>query len=184
MNVMDAFFLILFVGFLALGFFQGMIRLAVLLLAFYLSLVLASLYYSALGMFFQQNFGARSDVGEYVGFGLIMLFGFFALAAAGIYTFRYAKVPGGLEYLDRIGGVLLSLLLAALFIGIFSTLLWNLMILRGGRNIDLPLMGMLGNSVSGSFLLRYFADIILPQVYNYFDPILPNSARFIFIVRN
>lgn len=184
MNLMDVLFLLLFVGFLALGFFQGMIRLAVMLLAFYLSLVLASLYFPSLGMFFQRNFGARSDVGDYVGFALILLFGFFALAAAGLYTFRYAKMPGGLEYVDRIGGVLLSVLLAALFIGLFATLLWNLMILRGGRNIDIPLMGMLGRSIANSFLLRYFADIILPQVYSYFDPILPDSAQMIFIVRS
>jgi membrane protein required for colicin V production len=182
-NFIDALFILLFVVSVAVGFFQGMIRLAVLLCALYLSLVLASLYYTAVGDWLGRNFGAQRYVGHYVGFALVLFFGFLMLAAAGIYTFRYAHMPGGLQYLDRICGVVLGMLLGVFFIGTFAALLFNLMIVRGGSAIDFPLMRALGGSVANSTLLNYFATSLLPMVYTFLDPVLPDGARLIFLAQ-
>jgi membrane protein required for colicin V production len=182
-NFIDILFIVLFVTSLAVGFFQGMIRLAVLLLALYLSMVLASLYYTAMGEWLAHNFGAQRYVGQYVGFALVLFFGFLLLSAAGIYTFRYARLPGRLEYVDRVGGVVLGMVLGTFFIGTFAALLFNLMIARGGSSINFPLMRALGSAVSGSTLLNYFSTTLLPMVYTILGPVLPEGARLIFSVQ-
>jgi hypothetical protein len=182
-NVMDIFFILLFFGMLAVGFFQGMVRLFVIVIAFYLSLVLASLYYPALGEIFVRRLGADRFIGQYLAFALVLFFSSLLLTIAGLYTFRYFRMPGGLEYLDRIGGAIVGLIFGALLIGIFAALLWNLMIIRGGRNVDLPLMRGLGSAIANSFVLRYFADTVLPLVYGFLDPILPEGADLLFLVQ-
>lgn len=182
-NFIDVLFILLFIGSLALGFFQGMIRLLVLILALYLSLVLASLYYPAVGEWLVGNFGAQRFVGQYVGFILVFFIGFALLAAAGVYTFRYAHLPGGLQYVDKIIGMLLGIVLGSFLIGTFAVLVYNLMVVRGGRNIDFPLMRALGSGVANSSLLRYFADSILPLVYGIIDPALPEGADLIFLAQ-
>lgn len=183
MNFIDILLILLFFGMLVLGFFQGMIRLVVLLLAFYLSLVLASLYYPAVGEFFVRRFDAQRFVGQYVGFALVLFFSFIALSAAGVYTFRYAQLPGQLQYLDRIVGTLLGMVLGVILVGIFAALLWNLMIVRGGRTIDFPFMRSLGTSVATSPMLNYFANFLLPELYAILDPVLPDGAALIFAVQ-
>jgi membrane protein required for colicin V production len=183
MNIMDILFILLFFGMLIVGFFQGMVRIIVLILAFYLALVLASLYYPALGEFFVRNFDAQRFVGQYVAFFLVLMLSFILLALAGIYTFRYFRMPGSLEYLDRIGGTLLGLVFGSMVIGILAVLLYNLMVVRGGRNIDLPLFRAFGNAIANSFVMGYFANEILPLTYNFLDPILPEGANFLFRVQ-
>ena len=183
MNFMDILFILLFFGMLAVGFFQGMVRLLVIIVAFYLSMVLASLYYPSLGEFLVRRLGAERFVGQYVAFVLVLFFSSLLLTLAGLYTFRYFHMPGGLEYLDRIGGAVLGLVFGALLIGILATLLWNLMIIRGGRSIDLPLMRGLGNMIVNSFVLRYFADVVLPLAYGTLDQVLPEGADLLFQVQ-
>jgi membrane protein required for colicin V production len=182
MNIIDLFFLLLFIGVLVTGFFQGMVRLLVLILSFYLGLVLASLYYPSLGEFFVRTFDTQRFVGQYMAFALVLFFAFLLLALAGLYTFRYLRMPGSLELVDRIVGSVLGMIFGAVLIGIFASLLWNLMIVRGGRNIDFPLMAALGRGIADSFLLRYFSQEVLPLVYGWLDPILPNGANLLFLV--
>jgi uncharacterized membrane protein required for colicin V production len=182
LNLIDLFFLLLFVGALALGFFQGMIRLIVVVVAFYLSLVLASLYFPAVASFFVVRFGAARYVGEYMGFVIVLLLSSALLSAAGIYTFRYVHLPGQLQYLDRLIGLALGLFFGTLLIGIFAVVLWNMMIVRGGRNVDFPIMGFLGGQVASSVLLQFFANDLLGQIYTLLDPILPDGAQIIFQV--
>lgn len=183
MNIMDILFILLFFTMLAVGFFQGLVRLLVIIVAFYLAMVLASLYYPSLGEFFVRRLGAERFVGQYVAFALVLFFASLLLTLAGLYTFRYFRMPGGLDYLDRIGGAVLGLVFGALLIGILASLLYNLMIIRGGRNIDLPLMRSLGNAIANSFVLRYFADIVLPLAYGALDPVLPEGADLLFQVQ-
>jgi uncharacterized membrane protein required for colicin V production len=181
-NIIDILFILLFFGLLVTGFFQGMVRLLVIIIAFYLALVLASLYYPSLGEFFVRSFGSERFVGQYVAFALVLFVGFVLLALAGLYTFRYFRMPGGLEYLDRIGGTILGLVFGALITGILASLLYNLMVVRGGRTIDLPLMRMLGNAVASSFVVSYFSNVVLPLTYSFLDPILPEGADLLFRV--
>lgn len=183
MNIMDLLFILLFFGTLAVGFFQGMVRILVVIIAFYLSLVLASLYYPTLGEFLVRSFRAERFVGQYVAFALVLFVSFLLLTLAGLYTFRYFRMPGGLEYLDRIGGTVLGMIFGAMLIGITASLLYNLMVVRGGRNIDLPLMRMFGNAIAGSFVMNYFSNEILPLTYSFLDPILPEGADLLFRVQ-
>jgi uncharacterized membrane protein required for colicin V production len=183
MNFMDVLLILIFLGMLIAGFFQGMIRLLVVIAAFYLATVLASLYYAPLGEFFVRQFETQRFVGQYVAFVLVHAISFTLLTIAGLYTFRYAKLPGSLEYLDRIVGALLGMLLGGLIVGVSADLLWNMMIVRGGRNIDLPIFRMIGDSVARSFVVQYFANVVLPLAFNYLSPILPEGANLIFSVR-
>lgn len=183
MNFIDVLFILTFFGILSAGFFQGMIRLIVLIAALYLSVVLSSLYYASLGEFFVRRFAADRYVGQYTAFFLVLLVAFLFLSIAGLYTFRYWRIPGSLQYLDRIIGTLLGMFLGTLVIGIFATLLFNLMIYRGGRNIDLPLFQAIGNSVANSVMVRYFSNTLLPLVYNTVDPFLPEGADLLFLAQ-
>lgn len=183
MNFMDVLFILLFIAIVAAGFFQGMVRFLVIGVAFYLALVLASLYYPSFGGFITRSFSTDRYVAQYVAFTLVLMIGFALLTAAGLYTFRYFRMPGGLEYVDRILGVLLSLVFGALIIGILAALIYNLMIVRGGRNVDLPLFRMIGNSVAGSFVINYFSTEVLPLTYTFLDPILPEGADLLFRVQ-
>lgn len=182
MNFVDFLFLVLLVAMLAAGFFQGMIRLTIVLVAFYLSTVLASLYFPAVGAFFQRNFGTERFAADYIAFTVVLVVSFILLTIAGLYTFRYAKMPGQLQYLDRFGGVLLGVILAGLFIGVFSVLLWDIMIVGRGESVDWPLMRSFGRSIRTSFLLGYFTNVILPETYALISPILPEGASRIFII--
>jgi uncharacterized membrane protein required for colicin V production len=182
MNIVDVLLLLIFLGLLVTGFFQGMIRLMVMLVAFYLSLVLASLYYAPLGEFFVRSMDTARYVGQYVAFFLVLTVGFVLLTLAGLYTFRYAKLPGGLEYLDRIVGAVLGMLLGVFVVGILGSLLWNLMVVRGGRDIDLPIFQAFGNAVATSSIERYFSRVLMPFVYSYLDPFLPEGADLLFQV--
>lgn len=183
MNFIDLVFVLLFIGMLVAGFFQGMIRFAVVLLSLYLSVVLASLYYGPFGMFLSRNFGTPIFVGQYIAFALVMVIGFILLTIAGLYTFRYAKPPGGFVYLDHVGGLILGMFLGVFLIGIFGALLWNLMIVRGGASIGLPFFDILGRSVANSTMLRYFVTVLLPMTYDYLNPILPAGADLIFLIQ-
>jgi membrane protein required for colicin V production len=181
---MDIIFLTILIGFLLLGFYQGVIRLAVLLVAYYLSVVLASVLFQPLGMFFLDKFGTHPNVGFYVAFAIILLLSLGFLATYGLYSVRDFHMPGHLMYVDKTAGVFIALILAALFMGMFAVLMWNLFVIKGAENIKLPIMHMLGGSVRSSFLLNYFAVHILPMAYNFADPILPAGARIIFAVGN
>lgn len=183
MNVMDVFFILLLIGIMAAGFFQGLIRLSVLVLAFYLSMVLASLYFVPFGEFLTTHIQGDRAASEYIAFLVIMLFAFFILGAAGLYTFRYAEMPGKLQYVDSVGGFFLGIVLAALVEGVLAAMLWNMFIVHGGRDLEIPFFGAIGSSVYNSFLLQYFSEFILPETYNLVRPILPSAASIIFETR-
>src|SRR5262245_63270587 len=123
MNFVDIVFVLLLLAALALGFFQGTIRLLIAIVAFYVGIVLASLYFTTVGLFFQQRFHSSLRVGHITAFAVIMLVSFLLLTIAGLYTFRYAKMPASLVFLDRIVGTLLGLVLGAFLLGMFGIIL-------------------------------------------------------------
>src|SRR5215470_1048896 len=106
MNGIDILYIILLLGGLALGFFQGTIRLLIAIVAFYIGIILASLYFTTVGLFFQRRFNSTLYVGQITAFALILLVAFLLLSIAGFYTFRYAKMPASLDFIDRIIGTL------------------------------------------------------------------------------
>ena len=75
-NFVDILFILLLLGALALGFFQGTIRLLIAIVAFYVGIVLASLYFPSVGLVFQQRFSSKLRVGQITAFALILLVAF------------------------------------------------------------------------------------------------------------
>lgn len=184
MNGVDILFILLLLGSLALGFFQGTIKLVVAIIAFYVSIILASLYFPIVGNFFRQRFRSTLEVGQITAFAVILLFSFLLLTVAGLYTFRYAKMPASLDFVDRIVGTMLGLLLGALFLGMLSILLQGLFIDRDvAGSVTFPIIGALQRNVRSSFLVAFFGNQILPLIYASVQPALPRESQFIFRVR-
>jgi membrane protein required for colicin V production len=179
-NFVDILFILLLLGALALGFFQGTIRLLIAMVAFYVAIVLASLYFTSLGLIFQQRFHSSLRVGQITAFALIMLVAFLLLAIAGLYTFRYAKMPASLDFVDRIIGTIFGLLLGGFFLGMLAVILRLLFYPEIGDPASLPIVGAFQGSVRGSFLVGFFSNRILPLIFVTLQPILPRNAIEIF----
>jgi membrane protein required for colicin V production len=183
MNGIDILFILLLLGGLALGFFQGTIKLLIAIVAFYIGMILASLYFPIVGIFFRQRFHSSPEVGQITAFGVILLLSFLIFTIAGFYTFRYAKMPASLDFIDRIVGTLFGLLLGALFLGIFAILLQHLFISRDvAGSVTFPIMRAFQGGVRSSFLVGFFANQILPLIYASVQPALPKDADIIFRV--
>jgi uncharacterized membrane protein required for colicin V production len=181
MNAMDVLFILLVLAGLAVGFFQGTIKLVIAIISFYVSIVLSSLYFQIVGRFFRQRFGTTLEVGQITAFGLILLVSFLLLTLAGLYTFRYAKMPPSLDFIDRIVGTLLGLVMGALLLGIFASLLESLFVFRNPSGIlTFPFMRAFQGAVRSSFLVSFFANNILPLIYASVQPVLPAEADLIF----
>jgi uncharacterized membrane protein required for colicin V production len=175
MNFVDLLFLLLLLGSLALGFFQGTIRLFVTIVAFYVGIILASLYFTTVGLSFQQRFHSSARVGQITAFAVILLVAFLLLTVAGLYTFRYARLPSSLDFVDRMAGTVLGLVLGGLFLGMLGVIL-KLLFYGQIAVADLPIIAAFQNSVRSSFLVRFFSNQILPLIFTTLQPILPRDA--------
>src|ERR671931_2912977 len=82
MNLIDILFLLILLGGLALGFFQGTIKLLIAIIAFYVGIILASLYFPIVGNFFRQRFHSTLEVGQITAFAVILLVAFLLLTIA------------------------------------------------------------------------------------------------------
>ena len=184
MNGIDLLYILLLLGGLALGFFQGTLKLLITIIAFYVSIVLASLYFQAVGNFFRVRFHTSAEVGQVTAFATVLLLSFFLLTLAGLYTFRYFRVPKSLDFFDKILGTLLGLFLAALFMGMLSILLKDLFVYRSPASAaSLPFMISLQSGIRSSTMVSFFGNNILPMLYGFLRPILPGEAELIFRVQ-
>jgi membrane protein required for colicin V production len=184
MNGIDLLFLLILLGGLALGFFQGTVKLLVTIIAFYVSIVLASLYFQAVGNFFRVRFDSSQEVGQITAFATVLLVSFLLLTLAGLYTFRYLKVPPSLDFIDKIIGTLLGLILAALFMGLLAILLKNLFVFRSpATEAGLPIVISFQGGVRSSTLVKFFGERLFPLLYSTIRPILPAEADYIFRVQ-
>lgn len=175
--LIDILFTVVLVGLPVLGFFQGMVRCMVLLVMFYISVVLASLYFTSVGKLFEAQFRMDIIISQYAAFALVMVVGFALLAAAGLYIFRHTHLPPRLHHVDRISGMGLGFVLALFLLAICAALLWNLLVVRGGGEVDIAVMQWFGSSVKNSSFLNLLADHFLRHVYTLIGPILPEGAE-------
>src|SRR3712207_2065468 len=76
MNAMDFIYLLLLLAGLAIGFFNGTIKLLVAIVAFYVSIILASLYFQSLGQIYRVRFQSSLEVAQIMAFITILLFAF------------------------------------------------------------------------------------------------------------
>lgn len=184
MNAIDVLFILLLLGGLALGFFQGTIKLFIVIISFYVGIVLASLYFQAVGNFFRVRFRTSIEVGQITAFATVLLVSFLLLTIAGLYTFRYFRVPASLDFVDKIIGTMLGLMASALVMGMLAILLKDLFVFRSpATEASLPIVIAFQNWVRSSVLVNFFANNVLPLIYNVVRPILPAAADLIFRVR-
>ena len=101
---------------------------------------------------------------------------------AGIYTFRYARLPGRLDYLDRILGTLLGLLLAAL-VAVILAMVLNYAFVHNNPSAaaSLPLTRWFQGSVQSSIFRPLLLDRFLPRLYQTVAPFLPDAAKPFFL---
>jgi membrane protein required for colicin V production len=170
----DALLLLIFIIVAGVGFFQGTIKLFIAIITFYASIVLASLYFKFLSSFLSRR-GTSPVVSDAISFFLIITVCFIILLAAGLYTFRYVRMPGRLEYLDRILGVVLGILLGVILSSIVAMVLQFLFITNNAGN-PYPISRALQASTRSSNLLRVLIFNILPQLFNTVAPFLPDAA--------
>ncbi len=111
----DIFLGLLFLGLVAIGFWQGLLKEFWLLLSLYLAAVLALLTGDRVGALMQQGLGVSApEIASTWGFLFVV-----ALGTALIYSILYAlvghlRLPSTLLSLDKIGGVALGLITAFL----------------------------------------------------------------------
>ncbi len=97
-------------------------------------------------------------------FAMILLVAFLLLTVAGLYTFRYARMPASLDFIDRIAGTMLGLVMACLFLGMLGVIfqaavLWARFRCRPADHLIVP------SSVRGSFLVGFFSNRMLPLIF-------------------
>src|SRR5262249_16147956 len=98
MNGIALLYIILLLSCLALAFSTGPIPLLFAIVPVSVGIILASLYFTTVGLFLQRRFNSTLYVGQITAFALILLVAFLLLAIAGFYTFRYAKMPASLDF--------------------------------------------------------------------------------------
>ncbi len=153
------------------GFFQGTVKLAIALVTFYVSVVLASLYFKFLATYLNTS----AVVAEAVSFFIILGISFVMLLAMALYTFRYVRFPGKLEYLDRIIGVGFGVVLGVVLASIVAMILHYLFISHSAGN-EYPITRAFQRSARSSNLLQLLMYNILPRMFALVSPFLPEAA--------
>jgi uncharacterized membrane protein required for colicin V production len=165
----------------AFGFFKGVIKILIAIGAFYLAIILASLYFKFLARALAANSRTSPQFLEMLCFLIIFVVAFLIFLWAGLYTFRYVKISGRLQYLDKVLGSLAGLVLGALFASMFAMMFRYLFITYQIANtIDYPFLVELQASTKNSFFSNIFLRFILPAIYTPLSPILPENADIVF----
>lgn len=170
----DLLLLCIFLVVAGVGFFQGTIKLLIAIITFYASTVLASLYFKFLALAMVQR-GTSSIVADAISFFLILAICFAILLAAALYTFRYVKLPGQLDFVDRVFGLTLGLVLGVLASSVVAMVLQFLFISHSAGN-PYPLTRWLQSSTQGSQMLPLLMGNILPRLFTAVSPFLPEAA--------
>lgn len=121
MNTFDIVCLTIFVVSIMLGFFQGAVRMLVITAVAYVCLILAGLYFQALG----DQIHLAGDFSIYESYCLAFMGVFLAcmitLGSMGIYTFRFLR-GNTAATVNRVIGVVASLFTSSILIGAFAHL--------------------------------------------------------------
>lgn len=178
--VVDLLLVGIIIAIAATGFFQGTIKIALALLTFYASVVLAGLYYNFVSIALIQR-GANPVLAQAVSFCVILLVLFALLLAAALYTFRYIRLPAQLDLLNRLLGTGVGMVLGFIASSILALALRYAFVthtLAGDGSI--ALMRWLQGSVRSANMIPLLMTQIFPQIYSLVSPFLPDAARVIF----
>lgn len=154
------------------GFFQGTVKLVIALVTFYISVVLASLYFKFLATYFKNT---SPVIAESVSFFIILAICFVILLAMALYTFRYVRFPGRLEYVDRILGVVFGVVFGVLLACVTAMILQYAFISHSAGN-EYPISRALQRSTRSSQLVQVLIYNILPRLFAAVSPFLPDAA--------
>ncbi len=177
MSFIDILLMLLVLAITATSFFHGTIRVIVALITFYASIVLASLYFRFLAVYFIGR-GTSEAVADSASFFIILVLCFILLFLAGSYTFRYVRLPARIEVLDRIVATLLGLLLGALVAVVMSMVMQYAFVRHDiAATAKFPLTRAFQRSVRGSALRPILLQHGLPRVYTSVSPFLPEAAQ-------
>ena len=181
MAFVDGMILLFVIIGLFFGFFKGMLKISFAIVAFYLGIVLASLYFRVVAIKIKENSSTSLQVLEMLSFLILLGVFFGVLLWALLYTFRYVRVGGRLQYLDKIIGAFLGVILGTFMASIFAMMLNYLFFTTNApATLDFPMMKFLKESTQNSVMINVFTKTILPLIYAPISPILPDSADVIF----
>ncbi|HEY1015178.1 MAG TPA: CvpA family protein [Herpetosiphonaceae bacterium] len=179
MTFVDILLLLIVIVSFFFGFFKGLIKISIAIVALYASIIISSLYFRFLAAKIGSE--AAPQLAQMVSFFIILLVAFFILYFSGAYTFRYAKLTGRLQYLDKMIGTFLGLVLGAMFASIVAMIFQYLFITNNTQaQIDFPFVEGLAGSSKRSALIPIFLRVVLPIIYTPISPLLPDAADRIF----
>jgi hypothetical protein len=113
-----------------------------------------------------------------------LLLSFIVVVAALLYTFRYAETPRSLQVPDRVLGAVLGLVMAALVMGTYATIMRFLFIDNDlAAQATFPVVRAFQNDVRASFVIVFMLNEVLPLIFRTLDPILPDAANVFFSIR-
>ncbi len=87
-------------------------------------------------------------------------------------------MPGRLDYVDRMLGTLLALVLAAM-VGVVVSMILNYAFVSHdvARAASFPLTAAFQKSVRGSTVMPFLLNYVLPRLYASVAPFLPEAAQ-------
>lgn len=170
----DILLLFLFIIVAGIGFFQGTVKLTIALVTFYASIILSSLYFKFASSYISRG-GTSEVVSDAISFFIILLICFLILLAAAVYTFRYVKLPGRLDLLDRVLGVGLGIILGVVVTSVVAMVLTFLFVSNNAGSVY-PITRAIQSSTRGSTLRTLLLSNILPQLFTAVSPFLPDAA--------
>jgi len=176
---LDIFLILIFVGLVALGFWQGLLREIWLLLALYLSAVLASLYGDYLASLVGAQVqgvgpgGSGGAVSSALGFFVVFALGVVIIFAILASLFSSLRLRASLLWLDKVGGITLGLVTSFVLTSFVAYVLYA--ILGGpGPYQEYAFFAVLRNQRLTSPLLKAFL-VSRPVIMATIQPWLPGG---------
>jgi uncharacterized membrane protein required for colicin V production len=176
---LDIFLILLFVGLVALGFWQGLLREIWFLLSLYLSAVLASLYGDYLAGLVGAQIqevgpeGSAGSVSSALGFFVVFALGVIILFTILASLFAHLRLRASLLWLDKVGGISLGLITSFVLTSLVAYVL-NAFLVGTGPQQTYAFWGILSNQRSSSPLLQAFL-ISRPVILATIRPWLPGG---------
>jgi uncharacterized membrane protein required for colicin V production len=174
----DLALLVVFVAVVGVCFWSGMIRSIIALVAFYASVVLASLYFKFASVFVTRR-GIEDRVADVLSFVTVLVVAFAILAALSVYTFRYVRLPGQLEFFDRLLGAAVGMVLAVAVLTTIAMLL-HYTFIAGSTGNQGGIAGLLRRVTQASSLVPILTSNLLPRLFRVVSPFVPDAALPLF----
>lgn len=178
-NTIDILFALLFIGVIAYGFFSGIIRLVMLLIALYLSVIVAGLFYIPFGDALRSGLSSLEIfTSQVLAFLVLACAGTAILTLTMIKTFVAVRLPNFMAGADQVGGASLGLVVG-LFAAVITTIILRIyfgLILsaaNAGFNVT-PILLTLALHMQTSFLANFFIDLSKP-IFTIISPWFPNG---------